>query len=351
MKRASDLKRRLRLIVSSALYRLGLLWMLRRLLMRRRAIVLTYHRVLTPEERGRAASHPAMVVDRDVFAMQMAFLKRRFRVLSLQEFVACVASGLPFPDSSCLITFDDGWKDTFENALPILQTLNLPAVVFLPVGYVGGHRVFWQEALTRLLRIAANTAHTDTAVHARLRRTLAQFGIDHLLECERDAIEDGIARVVAARKDADAATTESLVDALARELDTNVEAFSTADGFVTWRQVRLMSGSGIAFGGHGVQHRLLTRVAEAESRAEIEGARDMLRDALGRPVEAFCYPNGYCTETVVEQVRRAGYTLAFTTRRGFFKTGDDPLRIGRLNVHDSVTNTEPMFLARLLGLF
>ena len=344
-------KHLLKVIVSGALYHAGVLWILQRILMRRRAIVLTYHRVLTADERARVASHPAMVVDRDVFAKQMALLKRRFTVLSLDALTERLRSGLPLPNSSCLITFDDGWKDTFDNALPVLERLRLPAVVFLPVGYVGSRRVFWQEALTRLLRLAANTAKERPLVRERLRNVLSRFGLEPLLDAEPDGCERLIEAAIAERKGANAVETGRLVDALSRELGTSTEEFSDVDGFVTWQQVRLMAERGMAFGGHGVEHRLLTCIPEAESRAEVEGARETLQANLGHPIEAFCYPNGYFTTAIVEQVRKAGYTIAFSTRRGLVEAGDDPFRIGRLNVHDSVTNTEPMFLARLLGLF
>src|SRR5688572_8924764 len=109
----------LKSVVADALYYTGLLRLWQSIVLRRKAVVLMYHRVLTGDERSRCGSHPGIVVDRETFALQMDVLKRQFVVLSLDEFTDRVERRQPFPPSSCLITFDDGWRDTFTNALPI----------------------------------------------------------------------------------------------------------------------------------------------------------------------------------------------------------------------------------------
>lgn len=343
-------KYRLKQVAAGCLYRAGVLAQLQRRRLRQRAVVLTYHRVLTPAERERSASHEAMVVDRQVFAQQMALLRRRFKVLSLGEFTRHLERREAFPDSSCLITFDDGWRDTFHNAYPILKALRLPAVVFLPVGYIGGRRVFWQEALTHLLTLAIARARTDRSLRERVGAILRPAGMDRLLDTMPGDQRADVSAAVASRKKSPASGTESLVEALARELRVNTEEFSRIDGFLNWEQVREMAEGGIEFGGHGMEHRLLTKVTDEEVRVEVETSRDTIGRALGRHVDAFCYPNGYVTPAVAERVRGAGYKVAFTTNRRPVQRGDEPLLVGRLNVHDGVTRTDAMFLARILGV-
>jgi peptidoglycan/xylan/chitin deacetylase (PgdA/CDA1 family) len=347
----SRLKLGAKLLVSYSMYFTGLLSVWQWMAFRRKAVVLTYHRVLTRDERLRSASHPAIIVDREVFAWQMAFLKRRFRVLSLAEFRECLERKRPLPNSSCLVTFDDGWHDTFHNAYPVLKSLDLPAVVFLPVGFVGGRRVFWQEALARLLKEGIERAQGEKGLRERLSALLSTGEFDQLAAAAPACRAAEIARVVEARKGAPAGALDTLIGALERELAVQSEDFADIDGFLDWDQVRLMANGNVAFGGHGVEHHLLTSLTPAEAQHEIDGPRKVLDDALGRPADAFCYPNGYVTPPVVEQVRAAGYRLGFTTRRGFVQATDDPLTIGRLNVHDGVTSSEAMFLARLVGLF
>ena len=61
-------------------------------------------------------------------------------------------------------------------------------------------------------------------------------------------------------------------------------------------------------------------------------------------------PNGYCNAEVIDRVRQSGYRLAFTTRRGLVSAGDDRFTVCRYNIHEAVTATTPMFLARVTGL-
>src|SRR5262245_40451102 len=140
-----------------------------------------YHRVLTTDEQGRAGSHPGIVVERDTFVRHMALLRQRFVVLSVQEFAAHLEQNRPFPSSSCLITFDDGWRDNFVNALPVLEAQQLPSVIFLPVNFIGTNRLFWREALTQLLvracLVAREPSHRD-----RLREPLSALGMEQVLD-------------------------------------------------------------------------------------------------------------------------------------------------------------------------
>lgn len=340
-----------KVVASHALYYTGLLRLWQAYAMRGKAVVLMYHRVLTPEERARSASHPALWVDRDSFERQMAALKRRFRVLSVEEFADCLERRTPFPDGSCLITFDDGWRDNYTNALPILAEHGLPALVFLPVNYVGRPRLFWQEALTHLLTRAAREVGERPDRGAAFRRLLEPTGLERVLDLREDDPRPAVHAAVGGQKRLTRAAVETLVSALASELDVRLEDLAEVDGFVDWAQVGDMSRQRIAFGGHGAEHLLLTQVPADEVEAEIRVSKQVIEGRLGGAVPAFSYPNGYFTPEIARVVKASGYRLAFSTRGGFVTCDDDPFGVRRFNVHESVAATTPMFLARALGLW
>ena len=112
-----------------------------------------------------------------------------------------------------------------------------------------------------------------------------------------------------------------------------------------------MARQGITFGGHGVDHLLLTQTTETQTEAEVQGSKAMLDDRLGEPVPTFSYPNGYWTPQAVSAVKRHGYRLAFIAQGGPVTCVDDPWTLRRVNIHQSVTETMPMFMARVVGLF
>jgi len=141
------------------------------------------------------------------------------------------------------------------------------------------------------------------------------------------------------------------MDALAAELNVATTGLSEVDGFIGWDELHEMSRSGIAFGGHGVDHLLLTQASGEDVDREVLGSRAFLEERAGAPIATFSYPNGYVDPSIVERVRRAGFRLGFTARRGLLECQDDPLTIGRLNIHEGPTGSNPMFMARLIGLF
>jgi peptidoglycan/xylan/chitin deacetylase (PgdA/CDA1 family) len=338
----------LKRVAARVLYTVGLLQIWQAIVLRRRAVVLMYHRVLTPAEREAAASHPALVVMRDTFARQMAFLRKRFIVLSPAEFAEHVRQRRPFPSSSCVITFDDGWRDNYDNAWPILSALELPSLIFLPINYIGQRRVFWQEAFVQLLRRALLEVQRQPGRRAVFEALLARVGLAAVLT--EPASEPSLTDLVTAQKGLTRETVDRFVTELAEALGVSLSDLAAADGFIDWAQVEAMAGQGVTFGGHGVDHLLLTKVSEAQVEAEVVGSKAALDDRLNVGVPAFSYPNGYCTPAIAASVRRAGFQLAFIAEGGPVTCTDDPWTLSRINIHESLTDTEPLFLARLVGL-
>ncbi len=339
-----------RTITVHALYYTGFLQLWQAIVLRRKAVVLMYHRVLTAEERRQTASHPAVVVDRETFARHAALLKRRFVVLSLEEFAHHIERRIPFPNSSCVITFDDGWRDNYSNALPILRQHGLPALVFLPAGYIGHRRLFWQEALTHLLVRVVGAVRSNPGRRAEFEAILADAGLAPVLDVSGEDPRPPIIAAVSGQKQLTRPTLEHLIDTLAARLGVRTDELSDTDGFVDWDQVDAMSRHGVAFGGHGIDHLLLTQVTDAQADAEIRGSKHLLDSTFAGTAPTFSYPNGYVTPAIVDRVRAAGFRLGFITRRGFISCTDDPLTLRRLNVHEAVTSSPPMFLARIVGL-
>ena len=101
-----------------------------------------------------------------------------------------------------------------------------------------------------------------------------------------------IGEIVRTMKHADVSVIEQLLSGLASELGVDLAEVSRTDGFMTWDQVREMSRHGVAFGGHGADHRLLTRLPSHEAEAEIRASKEVLDSRLSQRTLAFAYPNG-----------------------------------------------------------
>src|SRR5919204_3403839 len=96
--------------------------------------VLMYHKVNDVD------GNPVTVAPA-LFDEQMSQLRElRYAVVSLEDVLAHYVEGAPLPPRAVLISFDDGYLDNLENALPILERHGYPAVLFVPIGYLDERR-------------------------------------------------------------------------------------------------------------------------------------------------------------------------------------------------------------------
>ncbi len=316
--------------------------------LRTHAAVLAYHRVLP--DGSDTASHPGIIVSPETFDRQMSLLSREFRPLTLADFESHVTARRPFEPGSCLVTFDDGWIDTFTTAWPILEKHGIPAVVFLPTSYIGTDRMFWQETLGHRLLHARHLARDDAPQLSRIGQALKA--------CRLSPLADVVAK----------GSRPELLEAIRRvKLDPSLEpglaiaALDEAlgagagqlplDRFMTWDQVRTLAQGGLAFGAHGHTHHILSRMAGGVLTTDLEMARDTIARELGARPTALSYPNGGWNDQVTASAAALGFNTGFTMDRGHVGAEDAPFALRRMNIHDGLTRSAALFRGRVLGLF
>jgi peptidoglycan/xylan/chitin deacetylase (PgdA/CDA1 family) len=338
------LRTRIKRIIAFTLYYSGALWLLAALQLRDRAVVLMYHRVL-PDDAD-TCSTEGIIVSPAGFDRQMAFLRRHFTPLAAEQFAECLERGT-LPRRACLVTFDDGWRDNEQHALPILSRHRVPALLFIATGYVGTRRVFWQEELTRRLIEARRSGAGGTALLRNLgldavaaaddadaRRQIRDYVTG--LKCAGPAAVDRARRLAEAARGGEDPATRSLGD----------------DAFLSWEAVHRLATSGwFSLGTHAHSHVPLTQLGRAAARADLERSLSEFAEH-GLPVPRTCaYPNGDHDAEVISAAQEAGLRLGFTTQHGHVSPADEPLRLRRVNVHGSAGASDPEFLCRVLGLF
>jgi peptidoglycan/xylan/chitin deacetylase (PgdA/CDA1 family) len=273
--------------------------------------VLGLHRILNPEQERQAHSLPGIVMRAATFARLLEFLQQNFRVIALDEFLNGdfePSRGRP----ACLITFDDGWRDNYTMAFPLLQQHRLPATIFLATGFIGTRRTFWPEQLVR--------AWQDPALRERIRQRAANAGCTAHKALE--ALIESLKHMPAARR-------EEILQPLA---ETAGEA--NGDAMLSWEEAAEMARAGVRFGSHTVTHPLLTYEDEATVMRELSISRQQIEAKLQQPVRAFAYPNGDWNPQVRQRVQDAGFACAFTVRSGMHRADDDPLTVRRFLLHE-----------------
>lgn len=291
--------------------------------------ILIYHRVLAQPD----PLFPGEVESAD-FHRQLGQLRASFTVLPLTEAVQALRDGTLPPRAAC-ITFDDGYADNAEVALPILRQHGLSATFFVASGFLDGGRM-WNDTVIELVR------RTEKQV---LDASVLGLGIHRLdsIETRRQAISSLIGQLKYRPMEQRLETIGQLCAlapcALADDLMMRSE------------QVRELHRAGMEIGAHTVNHPILAALPAAQARHEISAGKAALETITGAPVRIFAYPNGkpgvdYLAEHVA-MVREIGFDGAVSTAWG--GRNDDLFQLPRFTPWDRDTLRFQLRLAQNLA--
>lgn len=316
---------------------------------RGKAIILTYHRVLTREELCQQSVQPGMYVLDTVFAQQMSFVKDNFTVLSLQELLDLWQRGAWSEQARyCVVTFDDGWLDNYRYAYPVLQRLHMPATIFLPTDYVGSDEWFWPDQLAFLFKVIADRGESNEHLKG-IEGVLSGFlSGDIPLSVEALARHEEVTdQIIEHCKHLPIKRIRALVGALASELRVSLPHGRV---IVNWDEVREMSQGGLSFGSHSCTHRIMTTITPDEVTEELVRSKQALLEQSVNYVPVYCYPNGNSDPHIQRQVKTSGYEAAVSVRMGVEGCRpENRYAIRRVGIHNDVTHTIPLFSFRLFG--
>ena len=322
------------------LFRVGLLDALHSM-WPRRLTVLAYHRIADPNVPGFDTFKPNVSATPAAFAAQMDFIRQRFNVISRSDLVAWLQDQQPLPPHPALITFDDGYRDNFDHALPILQQRNMPAVVFLATNYIGQTSPFYWD-------LTAYCFYHTLQNEADLPLTGRQQWDD---EKSRTVIMKNWLNTLKKLPDDKKWTT---VRQLPQALGVSIPEDAFVGLHLTWDQVRTMVAGGIDMGAHTQSHPILTRVPLEQARLEATGSKARIEAEIDRPTTTFAYPNGLPPDfspALQAMLAQVGFEAAFTLVPGParpIKVRREPMAIRRIFIHHK--DTLPRFAAKVMGL-
>ena len=295
---------------------------------RARLSILIYHRVLAHED-----SLNTWDVTAGVFEAQMRVVAENFMPLPLSEAVDRLMIGELPPRAAC-VTFDDGYIDNAEVALPILQRHGLSATFFVATGYLDGGWM-WNDKVIEALRSMPGPALDLQAWGL----PIFELGSD---QTRRLAIQ----RILPVLKYLPGPQRE----ARAEHLAATARVPAGKGPMMGDSHVRALRAAGMEIGAHSVTHPILARVAAAQARREIAESGQRLAEILREPIRLFAYPNGKPGEDYgpehVRMARDAGYRAAVSTAWGVAGTGSDVYQLPRFTPWD---RTPARFALRLLS--
>jgi peptidoglycan/xylan/chitin deacetylase (PgdA/CDA1 family) len=298
---------------------------------RARLSILIYHRVLEKPD-----SLTGDQCDKKFFEVQIRTLSRYFNILPMSEAIQRLKEK-NLPSKAVCITFDDGYADNAENALPILQKYGVPATFFIAAGFID-NGVMWNDKVIEFVRHATGYCLDLSAVG------LGKYDIESP-EQRHQALLSLINKIKYMPLDERHALIEQLYQLRPITLPANI--------MMTTDQLRRLHRAGMEIGGHTLNHPILARIEYKTAYDEIVNGKLKLESIIQAPVRFFAYPNGkpgqdYLPEHVT-LLSKIGFEAAFVTTPGAANDKSDVYQLPRFTPWD--TNRTRFILRMTRNLF
>jgi len=296
-------------IATSLLCRSGLRVLLGHAMQWSGVLVLNYHRIGTGSEslfdRGLWSADTAAFTD------QIRFCKSQLDLISPDDLPRVLAQG---SGRYALITFDDGYRDNYEIAFPILKAERAPATFFIATGFVDSPRASWWDEIAWMVRTS------------KLDRIELSGWVSAPITFDEPDREKAVRTLLRAYKVMPEEITGRYLDAIAEATGSGRYGGDVGSGFwMNWDMLREMKSSGMTVAGHSVTHPILARAPRERQRDEIFGCATRLAEELGEPMSYFSYPVGgpnSFNSLTQDCLRDAGVRYAFSYYGGFRRFGD-----------------------------
>ena len=272
-----------------------------------RPLILGYHRVVDDFEGIARNDMASMLTSREMFERHLDVVGRHFRFVTLDEIGERLATGRPFTERVAAVTFDDGYRDNYEQAFPILQRKGIPAAIFVVTNLMG--RSYWHvhDKLYYLVNKAYNVWDDPRREMSGLLSSLG-LPASHLLR-SRMATSTPLMTVSALLPDLSQTNVSRVMHALEASVGNG---FHHVPQSLTWEMVEEMHRAGVIIGSHTCSHISLPAESIDTVVTELTESKRAIEQRLGTPVVHFAYPGGQFTPRDVEALERVGYRFGYT---------------------------------------
>ncbi len=240
----------------------------------------------------------------------MSYFSRHYAILELDKAIGMMRAGT-LPKYPLAITFDDGYRNFYTHAFPILKKMRIPATMFIAADFVSERKPLWVDRLEYAIGNQAGGRAEKIARDKKIRDELKKLPDD-----EKEKLLQEIERV-------------------------SSSIFSDFDGDrvvyapLSKSEILEMKGASIKFGAHTKSHPILSKLSPARLGDEVRGSKEALKDICGGISDVFAYPNGQpgdWNEATESAVSNAGFSFALTTVEGVNGKDAHSFRLKRMTM-------------------
>jgi peptidoglycan/xylan/chitin deacetylase (PgdA/CDA1 family) len=277
------------------------------------------------------------------FDAQLQFLKRNFDVIPASELADGIARRKM--RRTVAITFDDGFKDNFTNAAPVLDWHALPATFYVATSAMKQEHLYWWDALQDVMfhsevlpeRLDINIGdalvqfafRSDRMLSPRLIKQIAAWNYHLPIPNERIALYMLLWSQI-----------KPLAPAQQTRVLNEIRNWANHTGFISShgvtmsvREMQMLDGNPLfTIGAHTVSHSMLSQQNPIDQAFEVKESKQQIEKWLGKPVSGFAYPYGNYNQATQSLIREAGFKYAVSTESKAVTAEDDPYALPRVQV-------------------
>ncbi len=274
-------------------------------------VVIGYHRVVEDFASSAEMSIPSMLVSLRMLERHLDWIGRRFQFVSLEEMGARLDSGDRLDKPIAAITFDDGYRDFYSHALPLLQKKGVPAAVFVVTDLVGTTTVQTHDKLYLMLMRRFGGQKAKPIDIAELLQRLGILLPNGMVPATATTPFLATRMLLEFLPQADMQRVLTMLDSEVSIAEDTFNPFYS----LTWEMLVSIRRAGMTVGSHTKTHILMTNESRQKVMDEVVGSREELEKRLGTGVQHFVYPDGAFDASSVKAVAAAGYRFGYTSCR------------------------------------
>ncbi len=304
---------------------------LTKLISANRFLILNYHRVHDTRDIFFGSD-----IDKKIFSWQISLISKYMVPISLEKAIT-LSQRKQLPAGAVVVTFDDGYKDNLEKALPILKKYHVPATFYVATAFLNDG-IMWNDIIIESIK---NTDKKDIDLSFLGLGCLSLENKEQKIQAIEKCIKKIKYNVIKKRID------------LAMQINKQCNVVLPENLMMSDNDiVQLANEPDMEIGAHTHNHPILACETEEVVQSDIEHGKNYLEKLLNFRIRTFAYPNGKKDEDYkksnIESVRKAGFDCAVTTNWGLNNMESEPLELKRFTPWD---RTSLKFLLRIFRLY
>ncbi len=316
-------------LVFRILWLLGIHHLLR-FMLRQKTIILFCHGFTERESHEGLENYDGKHLYIKKFQARLAYLKKYYQILSLDDWLGKRSKGEKIPDRSVILTFDDGYRSNYTLAYPVLKQMDVPATIFLTTDFIENKQFLWTDRVEYAVQNAAAGGDTESRIQSAAKSKSRVKSLSQEKNSE-------------------------LVAELESELGEKLSAGENPPEIyrpLEWGDIsEMLESKLISFGSHTHTHKILSRLPPDAALEELRLSREIIEKRTQTGCRLFCYPNGEqgdFNEPTKNLLKQAGYSCGLTTVEGFNDETTDPFELKRSGISNHSGHVE--FVMTLCGV-